>query len=262
MSTIGGCIGCEGELWKPYTNTVREKHVSDVSKFLNTLPTSLSEKRRHEKMLEFMANHGIRQLGEPRIGIFSEQVRPDPLHCEIKAWQNILDIIYYEAIQRGRFETLLDILSSPVGLENHSAGSYETGIEEDRNENQDSPPGTSFDLHTLPTVTSSSQYQVPCPGLLNAASNAMTNALEKASCVDGSVKCNFGCGLPYLAKKIKEHYDDENKHFNKLPIRLIGDQAITIARYSYRLVDSLKTDTETEGQKLKRLALSKAVKYL
>ena len=62
-----------------------------MREFCNSLPSSLNGKQIHEKLLQFMASHGIRQLGEPRIGIFAERVRPDPLHCEINAWQNILD---------------------------------------------------------------------------------------------------------------------------------------------------------------------------
>ena len=64
----------------------------------------------------------------------------------------------------------------------------------------------------------------------------------------------YGCGLTYLRTKLEEHYN-EAKRFNKLSIRLIGKQAIFLARYSYRLVNCLKTDNETVEEKLKRLAL-------
>ena len=79
----------------------------------------------------------------------------------------------------------------------------------------------------------------------------MSNALEQVTpdCSVSAEKNCFGCGLPYLAKKVKERFEDEKKCFNKLPVRLIGDQAITIARHSYRLVDSLKTSNETEAEK-------------
>lgn len=116
---MGGSFGCEDELWKPYSNIVREKHMSDVTRFLSFLPATFTERRCHEKLLEFMAT------------------------------------------------------------------------------------------------------------------------LEKSSFDTGEDNNVFGCGLPYLANKIKER-------FNKLSIRRIGDQAITIARHSYRLADSLQTSTETE----------------
>ena len=45
-----------------------------------------------------------------------------------------------------------------------------------------------------------------------------------------------GCGLGYLASRIREHYNDESKRHTKLPVRLIGNQAIALARYTYRLV--------------------------
>ena len=50
----------------------------------------------------------------------------------------------------------------------------------------------------------------------------------------------LGCGLGYLASVVKEHYSDEAQRHNKLPVRLIGDQAIALANFSYRFIDSLK----------------------
>lgn len=71
----------------------------------------------------------------------------------------------------------------------------------------------------------------------------------------------LGCGLAYLVPKIKEHYANENKRYNQLPTRLIGDQAISLARYGYRLVDGLDHDESTE-QHLRTLALGRLVLYL
>ena len=53
-----------------------------MREFGNSLPSSLNGKQIHEKLLQFMASHGIRQHGEPRIGIFAERVHPDP--CTVK----------------------------------------------------------------------------------------------------------------------------------------------------------------------------------
>ena len=71
-----------------------------------------------------------------------------------------------------------------------------------------------------------------------------------------------GCGLGYLTSRVREHYNDESSRYKKLPVRLIGNQAIALARYSYRLVDTLKSDNETEAQKIQRLALVKIGEYL
>ena len=49
-----------------------------------------------------------------------------------------------------------------------------------------------------------------------------------------------GCGLAYLVPRIKEHYDNEKTRHNQLPTRLIGDQAISLARYGYRLIDGIR----------------------
>ena len=65
-----------------------------------------------------------------------------------------------------------------------------------------------------------------------------------------------------MASRVKEHFSDETNRYNKLPDRLIGNQAIALARYYYRLVDTLESEYETEAQTIQRLALSKIGEYL
>jgi len=72
----------------------------------------------------------------------------------------------------------------------------------------------------------------------------------------------LGCGLSYLVPLIKGHYADEKKRHNKLPTRLIGVQAIALARYAYRLIDSLQSRDESPSQGVLRLALGRIVLYL
>lgn len=71
-----------------------------------------------------------------------------------------------------------------------------------------------------------------------------------------------GCGLGYLVPFIKEHYADENKRYNQLPILLIGDQAISLGRYGYWLIDGLECADESPAQHLRTLALGRIVLYL
>lgn len=47
-----------------------------------------------------------------------------------------------------------------------------------------------------------------------------------------------GCGLGYLASRVKEHFSDEANRYNKLPVRLIGNQAIALASYYHCLLDT------------------------
>ena len=65
----------------------------------------------------------------------------------------------------------------------------------------------------------------------------------------------LGCGLGYIVPEFKEHYECESTRFNRVPIRLIGDEAIALANYSYRLVDGLAIEGESEPQKIHRLVL-------
>ena len=64
----------------------RNAELHKLNTFRNTLSSKLSEKGRHAKELEFMASNGVRQLGESRIGIFSNRQRPDPFHHEVNNW--------------------------------------------------------------------------------------------------------------------------------------------------------------------------------
>ena len=118
MCIMGATIGLgEEDLFKPYTMEIRNSHVKKVTNFMNSLPCSMSEKNQHARKLQFMAENGIRQLGPPRIGHFADRQRPEPVHCEINAWQHLLNIIYREAVQRGIFTKFIDILSSSAVLQ-------------------------------------------------------------------------------------------------------------------------------------------------
>ena len=72
-----------------------------------------------------------------------------------------------------------------------------------------------------------------------------------------------GCGLNFIGRSIEEHYSVEKIRFNKLSTRLIGEQAIKLARYSYRLIDVLFTNASaSDAQKVKMLAISNISKLL
>lgn len=79
------------------------------------LQATLSKKAKNEKILQCLAENGLRQLGPPRIGIFAERQSTEPVHCEINAWKQLLYVIYIEFVQRGKFDVFIDILGAPVG---------------------------------------------------------------------------------------------------------------------------------------------------
>ena len=193
---MGGTIGYDpNDTSKPYTNSDRKKHAK--------MKDNVSEKTQHDKKLQFMADNGIRQLGPPRIGVFADKQRPEPLHCEINSWQQVLNIVYQESVQRKMFDQFIKVLGDP-----------------------------------------------PSPS--SAAEPVIERHKEQV----------FGCGLQFLVPSIKAHFDDEKKRFNKIPTRIIGEQAIAIARYGYRLVDSLEFSDESAVQKVKHLSLSRIMLYL
>jgi hypothetical protein len=107
--TIGGAEAT----WQVPTMDTRIKELLMLKKFENKQNINASESAKHNNKLNFMADNGIRQLGEPRIGKFSDFIRPEPLHLEINNWQHVLDLIYKESVRRGVFEIFLSCLSNP-----------------------------------------------------------------------------------------------------------------------------------------------------
>lgn len=116
MATMGGTIGSkEGDTWRAYSMELRTSHIEKVNQFLASLPQTMSEKNRHARKLQFMAENGIQQLGLPRIGQFADRPRPEPMHCEINAWQHYIHLLYLEAVNRKKFDTFVSVLGAPVG---------------------------------------------------------------------------------------------------------------------------------------------------
>jgi hypothetical protein len=241
-----------------------------VNTYVAILPKKLSDKAMHAKKLSFMADNGICQLGKPRIGIFADRVKPDPLHCEINAWQHLLDLIYSEALRQGLFDKFIEILSAPVGLDvsesvcNDTAignsiplagssinevvfsGSGVLGLSSADNEDVllGSPSSDIADIaKVLPEITR--QFSVLDLQKQTAADNMNTmcrnasSAVSNKPCTGNSSLYGHGCGLAYLRSKLED----------KLSIRLIGEQAIVLAQHCYQLDDCL--ESETEGEKLK-----------
>jgi hypothetical protein len=212
--TIGNDVSCTSQ---PFTQQSRERDLAKLESFRRTLPKR-SEVQTHKKELEFMAANGMRQLGEPRIGIYANLQRPEPMHNEINAWQHLLNLLYKEALQRQCVDLFLNILASPAKTTGNTF------------QNQSGTQSSSTD-------------------------NEQTNS-------EGSALVQTGCGLAFIANRIREHYNDKCHQSNNLTIRLIGKQAIALAKHSYRLVDMLEAGGESEAQKLKRLALGKIAQYL
>ena len=117
-SKIGGTIGhSESDTWTPPTMKSIESEVAKVAAFLATLASDLSDDRRHDRLLEYLADTGIRQLGPPRIAMYAERLRPEPLHLEINNWIHLLYVIYIEAIRRNVYSIFLSVLKSKNGCD-------------------------------------------------------------------------------------------------------------------------------------------------
>lgn len=190
-----------------------------------------------------MANNGLRQLGEPRIGEFANRQRPEPVHNEINAWQHILNMIYKEALQRNNVDLFLEVLSSPV----------------------DTTEIANIRLSRPQLITPHQEgvgERVRQVDIVNRQAEVFNENMQAASVTPDVSGRKPGCGLSFVASKIREHHNDKDHRANNLSTRLIGEQAIALAKYSYRLIDALEITDESSAQKMKRQALGKAAEHL
>lgn len=244
LCKMGGSMGNSADCtWQVPTQEKRMRDLEKLEGFKKSLPKHLEKSKSHKQVLEFMANNGIRQLGEPRIGEFANRQRPEPVHNEINAWQNLLNLIYKEALQRNVVELFLDVLASPIEVSENARV-------------QLSPV-----LLTTPHQEGVGE-RVRHVDVANRQAESLSEHMQTATqSIDDSGK-RPGCGLAFVANKIKEHYNDKDQKSNNLTTRLIGEQAIALAKYSYRLIDTLEIPNESGAQKLKRQALGKAAQHL
>ena len=163
LNVIGGTLGVGPDFtWRVPTMQSRNDDLEKLSKFCSTLKPQSSKEVNHKKKLNFMANNGLRQLGEPRIGLYCDRQRPEPMHLEINNWEHVLNLIYRESMTRGATNKMIKILQNSVS--------------------------------------------------------------------------NGGCGLQFVANDIRLHFECEKTRDNKLSTRLIGAQAILLAKNSLRII--------------------------
>ncbi|KAK3746846.1 hypothetical protein QZH41_000036 [Actinostola sp. cb2023] len=116
MCVMGGTIGTgPSDTWIPPSKDKRKKDLDKLDNFRKSLSSSLNDKQRHTKELEFMRDNGLRQCGPSRIRDFANRQRPEPVHNEINVWQHLLNLIYKESLMRNVVDKFLEVLSAPVG---------------------------------------------------------------------------------------------------------------------------------------------------
>jgi len=209
-STIGNFNECTR---KVASEEKQEEHLKKFREFEKTLPAHLKQSQHRSKVLELMTSHGLQQLGEPRIGEFVNRQRPEPVHTEFNAWQQILNLIYKEALQRNVIDLFLEMLSSPVDPTNNNQG-------------QLSPT-----LFTTPHEEGVGE-RVRQVAVVNRQAKAFVEHVQEATASSEVLGRKAGCGLSFLARKIREHYNDKDHKSTNRTVRLIGEQAIALAKYS------------------------------
>ena len=127
---------------------------------------------------------------------------------------------------RERFNPgILEILSLPLQV---SDASPRVSKQFNPNDASVVPEGAG-DRARQPVLVQDQQYKVFQEAIARAT----------ASCSIEGTSGKKGCQLAFLARQIREHYNEKEKRSNKISTRLIGEQAIYLARYSFRLIDAL-----------------------
>ena len=247
MSKIGGTIGVSANnTWNPPSKETRDKHLHKLEEYRKTLK-NLTPFCASAWDLSFMAENRLREIGEPRISIFANRVRPEPVHCEINGWQHLLNLIYQEGLRRNLVLSVLKVLGNPVvQAEISRFGDNKLTIMHPNVSSQEGGVGERA-------------RQIES---LNKKSDEFCQVIKMFTKRQMVSKESGGCGLAFVANKIKEHFESEKDKHNSLTFRLISAQAISLAKYGYRLVDILAGEEESKQQMVKRFALGQITKAL
>ena len=160
------------------------------------------------------------------------------MHAEHNIWLNTLDVIYNEAKSHGCFSQFLEVLKS------HQQNYAE----------QVQPMHQQVEKAQANAANSDTDL-----GMLSVLQKIKERSLLREAARENIV----GVGSPAVAARVKEHHEASN-NYKKLSssVRLIGEQAISLARFSFRLVDTLEIDNEKASQRIVRLVLSRLVQML
>ena len=123
-----------------------------------------------------------------RIGIFAKWQHLEPIRCEINAWQHLLNIIYWLAVQRGIFTKFSRAVERRADQGNGN-GNRKSQVYLPHNDDA-GEQSTRVDFNA-------SNQKFLCD---------LGNALSSYHKEDFG---ELGCGLGYLASVIKDHYNDE-----------------------------------------------------
>ncbi|XP_066293099.1 uncharacterized protein [Branchiostoma lanceolatum] len=239
MAVVGGSIG---ETWQPWTAESRLRDAEKVEGFLSTLPAGLAESTKKSKLNNFLAANRLRQLGMPRIGKYAALQRPESLHVEINATSHYLNLLYHEAVSRGNdcFYRFLSTLQAPV----HCTELTRRDMVEVAPKGDNDRLGVGARARASASVASAAQAFMQ-------SMQTLTDDLPQQDLQ------TLGLGLKSVAKDLQEQFNNEATRHNKCLTRLIGEHAVMLESYGYRLVDSLKIPGETAAQELRRLFLGK-----
>ena len=102
------------EKWAIPTMASRKEDLKKLNSYCATINPGLAPSTLHKKKLDFMANNGLRQLGEPRIDVYADRRKPEPFHLEVNNWEHTLDLLYKVCVQSNVVDELANIIKAPI----------------------------------------------------------------------------------------------------------------------------------------------------
>ena len=164
------------------------------------------------------------------------------MHNEINAWQHILNVLYREALRRGLIEKFLEILSLPLQAT-------------DSNQVRPAAPSTSpFYLESAGSRATCRQSE-----LLQKQHKVFQEAIARAT-ASYSVESNSGktgCQLAFLAKRIREHYNDKEKRATTYPQGLLVSRPFLLPDFPLHSLMPLKWKVRLNHKKSKNSCFKK-----
>jgi hypothetical protein len=174
-------------------------------------------------------------------------------------------VIYKEALQRNQIHSFLEVLGSSVEAttdKNGKLSSVYNGRSAER-ENVQPRQGYGTGKYQARKHDEGSGERVRQVDSVRRQAELFEHNIQSASTEHAdAISKPAGCGLSFIANKVKEHYDDKDHRANKLRVRLIGEQAIALAKHRHTLIDALELPDESATQKLRRQAIGKASQHL
>lgn len=122
------------------------------------------------------------------------------MHCELNSWQDFLDLIYHESLVRDKYNEFISVLEGTIQQ------NQELPISHDKNK------VVSVQYESRPQGAGARVKAFECA---NQQNSIFLATIENASTSRNAAVLTGvpGVGLPFIAKRVKEHHDNSKTNY-------------------------------------------------